>query len=202
MVAALALVSEVRAYRESSEVRAAVSFSRNILHCSVSYCWSWVSSWVVCSPLSQDQFTRGMLCLLCMPPDAEICKCRGIYEVTETYGEERGEPNTSPWVWNSAGQHMAWMGIQAAGAHPLGLQHYICTCPSKVQSFLPVSTRKFPHVGFGPCQASCIGHASVWCRTPVQCACPVLSKALPLACTHGGKQRGAIVSIIGTICAA
>ena len=36
--------------------------------------------------------------------------------MTETYGEERGEPNTSPWLWEAAGQHMAWMAIQAAGA--------------------------------------------------------------------------------------
>ncbi|BDA45751.1 probable ATP-binding cassette sub-family A member 3 [Coccomyxa sp. Obi] len=39
---------------------------------------------------------------------------RGIYEVTETYGEERGEPNKSPWPWEAAGQHMAWLAIQAA----------------------------------------------------------------------------------------
>lgn len=42
---------------------------------------------------------------------------RGIYEVTETYGQESGGQNTSPWTWNAAGQHLAWLAIQAAGVH-------------------------------------------------------------------------------------
>lgn len=47
--------------------------------------------------------------------------------MTEAYGEEAGEPNTSPWVWDAAGQHMAWLAIQAAGAPFLKLLQCVPT---------------------------------------------------------------------------
>ncbi len=56
-------------------------------------------------------------------------KCRGIYEVTETYGKERGEPNKSPWPWEAAGQHMVWLAIQAAGQCPSRLPSICCCLP-------------------------------------------------------------------------
>ena len=42
---------------------------------------------------------------------------RGIYQVAETYGEDGGEPNTSPWVWKAGGQHFFWLALQTVGAH-------------------------------------------------------------------------------------
>ena len=48
----------------------------------------------------------------------QACLCRGIYEVSQTYAEEGGEPNTSPWVWTAAGQYFFWLALQAVGAHP------------------------------------------------------------------------------------
>ena len=41
---------------------------------------------------------------------------RGIYQVAETYGEDGGEPNTSPWVWEAGGQYFFWLALQTAGA--------------------------------------------------------------------------------------
>jgi hypothetical protein len=40
---------------------------------------------------------------------------RGIYEVTETSGAETGQPDSSPWVWDAAGQFMLWLAVQAVG---------------------------------------------------------------------------------------
>lgn len=60
-----------------------------------------------------------------------VVECRGIYEVTETYGEERGEPNTSPWPWEAAGQHMAWLAVQAAGQCPSCLPNTLHLPPTK-----------------------------------------------------------------------
>ena len=34
-----------------------------------------------------------------------------------TYGEDSGEPNTSPWVWRAGGQHFFWLALQTVGAH-------------------------------------------------------------------------------------
>jgi len=69
---------------------------------------------------------------------------RGIYEVTETYGQDSGEPNTSPWAWNAAGQHLAWLAIQAAGKHatkpsgPMSCNVFIAQLVLILQFSLPV----------------------------------------------------------------
>ena len=36
--------------------------------------------------------------------------------MAETYGEDGGEPNTSPWVWKAGGQHFFWLALQTVGA--------------------------------------------------------------------------------------
>lgn len=43
---------------------------------------------------------------------------RGIYEVAQTYGEDKGEPDSSPWAWQAGGQYMAWLAVQAVGERP------------------------------------------------------------------------------------
>jgi len=45
-----------------------------------------------------------------------IFLCRGIYEVSQTYGEDAGEANTSPWVWEAGGQYFFWLAFQTVGA--------------------------------------------------------------------------------------
>ena len=43
---------------------------------------------------------------------------RGIYEVAQTYGEDSGQPDSSPWARQAGGQYMAWLALQAVGARP------------------------------------------------------------------------------------
>lgn len=38
--------------------------------------------------------------------------CRGLYDVTQTYGEPQGKPDTNPFAWGAAKQQLVWLGIQ------------------------------------------------------------------------------------------
>ena len=38
--------------------------------------------------------------------------CRGLYDVTQTYGEPQGKPDTDPFAWGAAKQQLVWLGIQ------------------------------------------------------------------------------------------
>ena len=77
--------------------------------------------------------------------------------MTEAYGEEAGEPNTSPWVWDAAGQHMAWMAIQAAGAPFYDLLQCV---PTSWRRSLFCTIKSYRCLGFSLRQASSIGQVS------------------------------------------
>ena len=39
--------------------------------------------------------------------------------MSQTYGQESGKPDSSPWKAAAAGQYLMWLALQAAGPCPL-----------------------------------------------------------------------------------